>query len=59
MFATKLKVGSGPVSTFEHTRLVIIYGTFQKFSTSIVLLLGSRLIFGWYEENIYQVLGLI
>jgi hypothetical protein len=52
MFAIKLKVVGGPVSTFEHTGLVIIYGTFQKISTSIVLLLGSRLIFGWYEANI-------
>jgi hypothetical protein len=51
MFATtKLKVVGGPVSTFEHTRLVISYGTFQKFSTSIVLLLGSRLIFIGYWD---------
>jgi hypothetical protein len=35
-------------------RLLLGLDTFLNFHTSLVLPLGTRLIFGWYEAGIYQ-----
>jgi len=42
------------------TNPVLVLGTFQNFHTSrVVLVLGPRLIFSWYEVGIYLVLKLV
>jgi hypothetical protein len=42
------------------TSPVLVLGTFQNFHTSrVVLVLGPRLIFSWYEVGIYLVLKLV
>jgi hypothetical protein len=58
---------------FEHTNLnlalefacflipwsLLVLGTFKKLHTSLVLVLGPKLIFGWYGTGICLVLRLV
>ncbi len=55
--ATKVCSSVGQILTFECTSwywyLVSLLGTFSNFHNSLVVLWGSRLIFGWYQADIY------
>jgi hypothetical protein len=56
--ATKVCSSVGQILTFERSSwywyLVSLLGTFSNFHTSLLLLWGPRLIFGWYQADIYK-----